>query len=76
MASLSHGFAFSLPSHYAASPVRVLTFMLGCLAIIGQKNLFEKNASQKKAQLQRTGLGMIDIVKFSKKKALLRVSSI
>ena len=50
--------------------------MLGCLAIIGQKNLFEKNASQKKAQLQRTGLGKIDIVKFSKEKALLRVSSI
>lgn len=48
--------------------------MLGCLAIIGQKNLFEKNAIQKKAQLQRTGLDMID--KFSKKKALLRVSSI
>lgn len=64
----SHGFALSWPSHYAASPVRGLAFMLGCLAIIGQKNLFEKKASQKKAQLQGTGLGLIDIVNFLRKK--------
>ena len=68
MALPSHGFALSWPSHYAASPVRGLAFMLGCLAIIGQKNLFEKKASQKKAQLQGTGLGLIDIVNFLRKK--------
>ena len=42
--------------------------MLGCLAIIGQKNLFEKKKKKKKAQLQGTGLGLIDIVNFLRKK--------
>ena len=50
--------------------------MLGCLAIIGQKNLFEKKASQKKSPVARNWAWSDRYSKFSEEKALLRVSSI